>query len=311
MVEHYQGFIADSARWEGFEYRPGDIVISTPPKSGTTWMQMLVALLVFDGELPAPLATLSPWVDMRIRTPEELEAILDAQLHRRFMKTHVPLDGLPLDAEATYLVVGRDPRDAWLSMLDHMDNLDRERMIELMEEQPEDPGDDGTPDSREDPAGVFRVEVTRPRGNNQAAAHPAHILHHLHTAWERRTAPNIHLFHYADLVRDLPGEIARVADALGMEAGESELQEYADRAGLDAMRAGAADNAPDAQLKPWRDPAAFFKSARMGAWRTVFPPEMLAAYDERVLELHPDEEFLAWVHGGRAREEWRGAQRAR
>src|SRR5262249_38699700 len=37
------------ARWEGFEFRPGDIVISTPKKCGTTWTQMLCALLIFDG----------------------------------------------------------------------------------------------------------------------------------------------------------------------------------------------------------------------------------------------------------------------
>src|SRR5687767_10791972 len=45
----YRSIIADSARWDGFVFRPGDVVISTPPKSGTTWMQMLCALLIFDG----------------------------------------------------------------------------------------------------------------------------------------------------------------------------------------------------------------------------------------------------------------------
>jgi aryl sulfotransferase len=43
----YSNMVWDSARWEGFELRPDDIVISTPPKCGTTWTQMICALLIF------------------------------------------------------------------------------------------------------------------------------------------------------------------------------------------------------------------------------------------------------------------------
>ena len=51
----------DSARWTGFPFRDGDIVISTRSKTGTTWVQMICALLVFQTpELPEPVARLSP-----------------------------------------------------------------------------------------------------------------------------------------------------------------------------------------------------------------------------------------------------------
>jgi len=54
----------DSARWLDFPFRQGDIVISTRSKSGTTWAQMICALLVFQSaDLPAPLGHLSPWLD--------------------------------------------------------------------------------------------------------------------------------------------------------------------------------------------------------------------------------------------------------
>jgi aryl sulfotransferase len=43
----YKNMFCDSARWEGFVFRPDDIVISTPPKCGTTWTQMICALLVY------------------------------------------------------------------------------------------------------------------------------------------------------------------------------------------------------------------------------------------------------------------------
>ena len=51
----YHSLIADNARWDGFELRAGDVIISTPPKSGTTWTQMLCALLIFDGPSSARL----------------------------------------------------------------------------------------------------------------------------------------------------------------------------------------------------------------------------------------------------------------
>ena len=53
----YRSIVADSTRWEDFPFREGDIVISPPSKCGTTWTQMICALLVFQtpdspGRLP-------------------------------------------------------------------------------------------------------------------------------------------------------------------------------------------------------------------------------------------------------------------
>lgn len=42
-------------------------------------------------------------------------ARIEAQQHRRFVKTHTPLDGVPLDPRATYIVVGRHPLDTAVS----------------------------------------------------------------------------------------------------------------------------------------------------------------------------------------------------
>src|SRR5215475_10729587 len=128
----YRSFLADSGRWEGFAFRPGDIVISTPPKCGTTWTQMLCALLVFDGpDFPAPLDALSPWLDMCNQAVEDVRATLAAQRHRRFIKTHTPLDGVPMRDDAVYVVVARDPRDVAVSFQHHRANMDVAHFLEL------------------------------------------------------------------------------------------------------------------------------------------------------------------------------------
>src|SRR3977135_2711426 len=95
-TRRYRSMIMDNRRWDGFEFRDDDIVISTPPKCGTTWMQMLCALLIFqDQALPRRLTELSPWVDIQTEKLSDVRATLDAQEHRRFIKSHTPLDGLP------------------------------------------------------------------------------------------------------------------------------------------------------------------------------------------------------------------------
>jgi hypothetical protein len=115
-VRRYEGTVYDSSRWDSFELRSGDIITSTPPKCGTTWTHMIGALLI----LQEP--ELSPWIDMVTRARTDVFADLQAQTHRRFIKTHTPLDGIPNDPTVTYICVGRDPRDVALSMDRHNDN---------------------------------------------------------------------------------------------------------------------------------------------------------------------------------------------
>ena len=96
-LEHvYQNHHMDSTRWNYFVPRADDIVIATSYKAGTTFTQTVVANLLFpDGNLPGPATFISPWLDMRVFPLELVLGQLEAQQHRRFMKTHLPLDGLP------------------------------------------------------------------------------------------------------------------------------------------------------------------------------------------------------------------------
>ena len=128
----YRSLMSDNSRWDALKLREGDIVISAPSKCGMTLTQRLVALLVFDGpDLPGPMSTMSPWLDQTIRAIGEVVATLGAQKHRRFIKTHTPLDGLVLDDRVTYIGVGRDPRDAAMSMIFQSANMDPARMRAL------------------------------------------------------------------------------------------------------------------------------------------------------------------------------------
>src|SRR5579862_7680885 len=120
-VRHiYQNHHLDSTRWQGFKPRPDDIVISTAYKAGTTLTQTIVANLLFpDGDMPAPVLDFMPWLDMRVAPLEEVMAKPDSQTHRRCIKSHLALDGLGFFDEIKYVVVGRDPRDVFMSLVNH------------------------------------------------------------------------------------------------------------------------------------------------------------------------------------------------
>src|SRR5215217_705449 len=294
-LTRYRTIVADSRRWDGFAFRPDDIVISTPPKCGTTWTQMMCALLVFDGPtFPAPLGDLSPWLDMSTRPLAEVTAALAAQTHRRVIKTHTPLDGIPLRADVTYLVVGRDPRDVAISFEHHAANLDFAHFLELRAAAVGNADLAELPQRRvpsADPVERFRTFVADETHISPPSL--ASVLHHLDTGWQHRGDPNVALFHYADLQTDLPGELLRLARVLGILCSVERARELAAEASLQRMRERGADIAPGGSLGTWKDPRAFFRSGSTGEWRARLSATDLAAYEARVADLvGPD--LAAW-----------------
>ena len=285
--KRYRTFVFDSARWDGFEFRPDDIVISTPPKCGTTWMQMLCALLIFrTPELPAPLAQLSPWLDMQTRPVSEVLRDLGQQRHRRFIKSHVPFDGLPNDPRVAYVAVARDPRDAALSWDNHMANMDLERFMTTRiaavgADDLEELGVTGPPPAPPtDPLERFWLWV----GAQEDAAGLTSMIHHVATFWERREEPNIHLFHYSDLRADLPGQMRRLAGCLGVDPPTDEL---VGAATFSSMKERADELVPNSDTPFWRSNAAFFDRARVGAWEELLDEDGRRRFDAALAELAP------------------------
>jgi aryl sulfotransferase len=111
--------LLDSTMWDGFRFRPDDVVIATYAKAGTTWTQQIVAQLIFGGREGIDVAALSPWLDLRIPAKEVKHAALEAQRHRRFIKTHLPVDALVFSPAAKYIYIGRDGRDIVWSLYNH------------------------------------------------------------------------------------------------------------------------------------------------------------------------------------------------
>ena len=293
--------MADSARWERFQFREDDIVISTPSKCGTTWMQNIVGMLVLDrAVLGAPISTLSPWLDMLIRTDDEVFGVLNAQQHRRWIKTHTPLDGLPLHPTVTYIAVIRHPLDVALSDRDHRANVDQRRAVELRAAAAgaSDPSlaRDPEPHDVADYLRWFVDNALPPTGSGPNGL--ADFCQQVHTYWAKRNAPNVHLFHYQDLWENLADEMRRVANALGITVDQSLWPEFVEAATLDSMRSRAANTAPEAHLALWRDTDSFFRSGGRRDWASILADCDIAHFHERLAGMTRD--ATPWVLTGRA-----------
>ena len=286
---HYLTGDEDSGRWAGFPFREDDIVISTRSRSGTTWTQLICGLLIFQSaRLPAPLGELSPWLDSRISRRDEVDALLAAQRHRRFIKTHTPLDGLPLDPRVTFIVTARDPIDMAVSLYHHVRNLDRARLRELSSQpvasEPAEPR----------PLRDFLLGwIARDADPRAILDSLPGVMWHLSDAWARRDLPNVVLVRYRDLCGDLEGQMRRLAGLLGIFVPEAAWPGLVHAASFEQMRASAGQLVPAGGI--FKSDAEFFRRGRPGAAGEVLTDEELGEYYARVARLAPPD-LVAWLH---------------
>jgi hypothetical protein len=297
----YQSADEDSGRWTGFPFRDGDIVISTRSKTGTTWIQMICALLIFQTpDLPDQLGRLSPWLDFLTTPREKVYARLAAQEHRRFIKTHTPLDGIPLDSRATYIVSARHPLDMAVSLYHQGDNINRARLRQLTG-QPEPATAPRARKPLRDWLADWISDDSDPRAEMDSL--PG-VLWHLSDAWARRGEPNVLLVHYDDLSADLDGEMRAIAGRLGIAVPEHTWPQLVQAATFEHMRASAETIIPAPGIL--KSSAAFFRQGKSGAGREALTADELARYHARAGQLAPPD-LLGWLHSPSPRHDWAAA----
>ncbi|MCU1369862.1 MAG: sulfotransferase [Ilumatobacteraceae bacterium] len=267
-----------SERWDAFEHRPGDIVVSTRSKCGTTWMQMICLLLIHGAPLPGPLSLLSPWLDWDVEPEDVVHARLAAQRHRRVIKTHTPLDGIPLDPDVRYIVVGRHSLDVALSLYHHVGNIDQERSSDLRNRAPVAARPRATVDE------WMSAWIDDRRAPTEELDTLAGNVHHIADAWNRTGSGNVLLVHYADLLDDGEAAMRQIARWLDIEVPDHSWTSLADAASFDSMRVRANETAPD-HLGVLKDRGAFFRSGTSGEGLRACSTSQRRRCDERVSDL--------------------------
>jgi aryl sulfotransferase len=286
----------DSARWIGFPFREGDIVISTRSKTGTTWVQMICALLIFQvPALPEPLGRYSPWLDRAIYPRDEVYARLASQDHRRFIKTHTPLDGIPLDPRVTYLVTARHPLDMAVSLYHQSANINRswQRQRDGKPAAPE-------PEPTRTPLRDWLLDwISHAADPRQEMDSLPGVMWHLSDAWNRRGEPNVLLIRYEDLHADLEGQMRWLGERLGITVPAEAWPALIQAATFEHMQADAERVVGVSRIL--KSSSAFFRRGTPGAGREILTDQEIARYHARTSQLAP-QDMLDWLHSpGRSR----------
>ena len=277
----------DSTIWDRFAFRDDDIVVGTYAKSGTTWTQHIIGQLVFDGDPEVQISQISPWLDLRIMPPDTLER-LDAQPHRRIVKTHLPLDALTFSPKARYVYIGRDGRDVVWSLYNHHANANQFWYDAL-----NGPGLVGPPIERPD-ADIRRYFQTWLETDGRPFWA---FWENISTWWAARRLPNVKLIHFNDLKRDPEGQIREIAAFLGCEVAEDRWPVILEHCTFDWMKANAEKMTPLAGAIFEGGATVFINKGTNGRWRDVLTADDVAAYERRALaELGP--ECAAWLAEG-------------
>jgi aryl sulfotransferase len=296
-THEYRNHHLDSTRWDNYAVRDDDVIITTAYKAGTTWTQRIMASLILGPEpLYADLWEISAWVDARFHGPvEPMLEQLEAQEHRRFVKSHLAADGLRFFPEAKYIVVGRDTRDVFMSLFNHYAAYTD--AVYARFNDPDRPGPE-LPTCPGSPRELWPRWISEGWFEWEPDGWPfwSHS-HHLATWWDVRDLPNVLFVHYRDLKAGTEAEMRRIAAFCDIAVDDERWPELVASVGFDAMRAEAHERNLMAFAFEGGADTFFFKGAN-GRWRDVLTEYDLALYDRSAATIL-DPDLRHWLEHGR------------
>ena len=276
------------------QWRDGDVVISVPPKSGTTWMMNIVHQLRSGGDADfADVYAEVPWLEF-VPAPDtdldELVAGFDGMGtdRRRTFKTHsappeVPY--LPPDQgpDVKYVVVVRNPDEAVASMR---------------------PFIQGHSDAWFDLWQVPKEAIVGPDFASfvsEVASPMVGMLFGFVAAWwPRRDEANVLFVHFSDLKREHEASVRRIADFLGFTVTDDGWPAILEYTSFGWMKA----HEDKFELRsvsevPILDPGAMIRNGRIGASaEDGVTPEISAAIAAAGREVLVDPDAFEWCYGG-------------
>lgn len=229
--------------------RPDDIFIATYPRSGTTWMQMILFQLLTDGNMNFPhIAEFCPWFEASGRSARGFET----RPSPRLFKTHMPWRLVPKGAR--YIYVARNGMDMVVSYYHLRRNYS---------------GYEGTFDE-------FFEEFLRGKSPHGS------WFDHVRGWWERRDDPHVLFLNYEELSADLEACLRRIAAFLGRDVPPEKLPGIIERCGFAFMKQHEEQFDPvleqlwerGVQLK------SFLRQGRVGDGAVSLDEEQQARFDE-------------------------------
>ena len=219
---------------------------------------------------------MSPWLDLRVPPKGVKLAAVEVQRHRRFLKTHLPVDALVFSPKAKYIYIGRDGRDVVWSEHNHFAN-GSELLYQLLNDTS---GRVGPPIDRP-PASIRQYFLEWLEGDGYPLWS---FWESIGSWWAIRDLPDVMLLHFAELKADLPGQIRRIANSLDVAIDEQSWGAIVEHCSFKYMRRHGDKIVPLGGL-PWIDGArTFIHKGTNGRWRDTLTAEDCARYERMAVE---------------------------
>ncbi|HEY1272126.1 MAG TPA: sulfotransferase domain-containing protein [Gemmataceae bacterium] len=189
-----------------FDYvsRADDIFIVTYPRSGTTWMQMILYQLTTEGKMDFPhITTVSPWFERSLKEGNACDALPSP----RVFKSHLSYRKIPKGL-CKYLYVARDGKDVAVSYY----HFQKTHM-----------GYKGTFDE------FFERFL---KGQDTFGS----WFRHVRGWWEHRHDPNVLFLFYEELAVDLPASLRKISDFCGLEIAPERWDDILERCSFAFMK---------------------------------------------------------------------------
>ena len=278
-------------------WRDGDIVISVPAKSGTTWTMNIVHQLRSGSDASfSDIYAEVPWLELVPRPDSDLDALVAGfdempSDRRRVFKSHSAPPELPYQdpgrrPDVRYVVVVRNPEEAIASFRPFL-AAHSDAWYELWDV---------------DPAGMVGPDFATYFAGFGSHGLAPKIFEFTATWWSLRDASNVLLVHYADLKREPEPSIRRISDFLGFEVAEASWPAILEHTSFAWMKA----HEEKFELRsvsdiPPLDSGAMLRKGRVGASaEDGITPEISAAIAEIGRSILTDLAAFRWCYEGGA-----------
>ena len=245
-----------------FVPKDGDVFVATYPRSGTTWTEQMVHLLVNKGEQGEQrLTDAVPWLETLPHRPNGMLEFLKTLPQRRLFTSHSPYPLMPPlgDTTAKIVYVARNPKDVAISTYFHNQSKG---------------GYEGTWEEH------FEIFL-----NGDVGCGP--YFDHILPWWEASQKEERILFmKYEDMKHDHAGSVAKIASFLGIQADPQLIDRVVTLSSFKSMTTTETTNfdwIPQREGVPKH-----FRKGDIGDWRNYFSAEQSQQMDDLFLKKMKD-----------------------
>lgn len=210
-----------------YQPREQDVIITTYPKSGTTWMKQIAVQIGYLGKGEyRHIDDVVPWPDKLVpqEGPElnDISGLNDSPTGIHVIKSHLEADYVPYDTEAKVICVVRDPKDTLVSVV-HFENGFNKLLFDHT---------------------VPVEEWVRAFQSGRFIYQPWALF--TDSWWRLRDRDNVLVILYEDMTRDPQQAITTVADFLGVELNQQQFDLVCKKSSFGYMKANDEKFSPPA-----------------------------------------------------------------